>query len=432
MTLKSLLFASAAALVGATAAQAADAVTLVEAEPADYVRVCDVYGKGFFYIPGTETCLKMGGYIRMRVQGADQEYNDDIDLDRRNAAGTPVGEDYTVGTRTRARLEFDAREETELGTLRSKARLEATNTFGADTAFNLDEGFIQLGGLTVGYLDTLWTNNENGVEDGLLLDEFEFSAGDLNANRISYTLAAKGFTGTVSLEDDGTGDFLPDVVGKLSYKGDWGGAYLLGVYDEDSVEETNSRRGFTPAGIRSVFALATDEYPGAAFDQGKDGAFAVKGGLLLNDLVAKKSVLKVEGHYAFDPTIYARVDDIGRFSTRGTNDFNQPSLTSLNGGRMNFSSRWQAGAAYRQDIGKLFLIANGMVGETFDLSATSLGVNYGNVGAIDYWGAGGDIGYKLTSNFTVKAEVSYVDLDMPARIDDFDQTRGFLEFRRDF
>jgi hypothetical protein len=32
--------------------------------PVEYVRVCDVYGSGFFYIPGTDTCLKLTGYVR--------------------------------------------------------------------------------------------------------------------------------------------------------------------------------------------------------------------------------------------------------------------------------------------------------------------------------------------------------------------------------
>jgi len=35
----------------------------VMAEPVDYVRVCDAYGSGFFYIPGTETCLRISGYV---------------------------------------------------------------------------------------------------------------------------------------------------------------------------------------------------------------------------------------------------------------------------------------------------------------------------------------------------------------------------------
>jgi hypothetical protein len=33
--------------------------------PVEYVRVCDVYGAGFFYIPGTDTCLKIGGSVRV-------------------------------------------------------------------------------------------------------------------------------------------------------------------------------------------------------------------------------------------------------------------------------------------------------------------------------------------------------------------------------
>ncbi|MCR5858978.1 porin [Mesorhizobium sp. J428] len=42
---------------------AADAVLAPEPEPVEYVRVCDAYGAGFFYIPGTETCLQISGYV---------------------------------------------------------------------------------------------------------------------------------------------------------------------------------------------------------------------------------------------------------------------------------------------------------------------------------------------------------------------------------
>jgi hypothetical protein len=417
MYIKSILLGSAAALVAVSGARAADAVVMVEPEPAEYVRVCDAYGTGFFYIPGTETCLKFGGYLRMRLQANDQEYNNDAD-------GV---DDYTFGTRVRARLEFDAREDTDLGTLRSKVRLEANNTFGSDAGYNLDEGFIQLGGLTIGYLDSLWTNNEGGVEDGLLVDESEFSAGDINTNRVSYTYEKSGFSASFSLEDDATGDFVPDVLGKLAYKGDWGAAYVLGVYDEDAGATSNGRRGLNPLDVLSVYSLTED-----ADEEAADGAFVVKGGLLLKNLLTKDSQLKFEGHFATDPSQFAVVGDVGRYSTRGNNDFNQRTLTSINGGRMNFSSEWQVGAGYRQDFGKLFVIANGIYGETFDLNATSPGFDYGNVGAIDYYGLATDIGYKLTKNFTVKGELSYVDLDLPTAIDDYDQTRGFLEFRRDF
>ncbi|MBV9752493.1 MAG: porin, partial [Hyphomicrobiales bacterium] len=57
---KSLLLGSAAGFIAVTGAQAADLPTR-KAAPVDYVRICSVYGPGFFYIPGTDTCLKIGG-----------------------------------------------------------------------------------------------------------------------------------------------------------------------------------------------------------------------------------------------------------------------------------------------------------------------------------------------------------------------------------
>ncbi|MBN9026219.1 MAG: porin, partial [Rhizobiales bacterium] len=61
MTFKSLILGSAAAMMVAGAANAAD---LTVAEPVDYVKVCDAFGKGFFYSPGTDTCIKVGGYVK--------------------------------------------------------------------------------------------------------------------------------------------------------------------------------------------------------------------------------------------------------------------------------------------------------------------------------------------------------------------------------
>ena len=60
--MKGLLLGAAAGLVTVASAQAADLP--VKAAPVEYVRVCSLYGAGFFYIPGTDTCLKIGGYLR--------------------------------------------------------------------------------------------------------------------------------------------------------------------------------------------------------------------------------------------------------------------------------------------------------------------------------------------------------------------------------
>jgi hypothetical protein len=60
---KSLLLGTAATLVASAGAYAAD-LPSKKAAPVNYVKVCDAYGAGFFYIPGTDTCIKVGGRVR--------------------------------------------------------------------------------------------------------------------------------------------------------------------------------------------------------------------------------------------------------------------------------------------------------------------------------------------------------------------------------
>ncbi|MBN8937876.1 MAG: porin, partial [Rhizobiales bacterium] len=50
---QSLLLGTAAGFIAIAGAQAADLPG--KAAPAEYVRICDTYGAGFFFIPGTDT-----------------------------------------------------------------------------------------------------------------------------------------------------------------------------------------------------------------------------------------------------------------------------------------------------------------------------------------------------------------------------------------
>src|SRR5215203_3302146 len=63
---KSLLLGSAAGVVAIAGAQAADLA--VKAKPVEYVKVCSLYGAGFWYVPGTNTCVKLGSYIRYQIE----------------------------------------------------------------------------------------------------------------------------------------------------------------------------------------------------------------------------------------------------------------------------------------------------------------------------------------------------------------------------
>ncbi len=65
--LNKTLLSSAAVILTVVGAQAAD-LPSKKAAPATYVKICDAYGAGFFYIPGTDTCVKLGGYVRAEYQ----------------------------------------------------------------------------------------------------------------------------------------------------------------------------------------------------------------------------------------------------------------------------------------------------------------------------------------------------------------------------
>lgn len=69
MKTKRILLGSVAVL-GVSGAYAADLPTK-KAVPIEYVRICTTYGAGFFYIPGTDTCLRLSGRARFEygVQG---------------------------------------------------------------------------------------------------------------------------------------------------------------------------------------------------------------------------------------------------------------------------------------------------------------------------------------------------------------------------
>ena len=192
---KSLLLGSAAGMMSVAAAQAADLPTR-KAAPVQYVRVCDAYGAGFFYIPGSDTCLRVGGYVlaQLGIQPDSARYRMTPAI---GAAITPLGGTLAgfgfagylptagqyvsntsrdiFGFNATGRIELDARTQSPFGTVRSFVRLDAN--FGAGSnygtgslitgiganAFNntagpsvarelvfLSKGFIQFAGITAG------------------------------------------------------------------------------------------------------------------------------------------------------------------------------------------------------------------------------------------------------------------------------------------
>ncbi|SMH43503.1 porin [Mesorhizobium australicum] len=240
MNIKSLLIGSAAALVAVTGARAADAVMAPEPEPVEYVRVCDAYGNGFFYIPGTETCLQISGYVWYQMGAGSYEAGDTPSYHY----GTGLQDGWRKSVR--ARLNIDARSETEWGTLRSYIRLQAdwsgTGAYSGlgtnDGPVGIDQAYITLGGFMVGYSESFWVDSKNGGASNYGSHSWSgMYYGYQERALIGYRFDSNGFFGAISLEDDNmTGDgFVPDVVAKLGYTGGWGTVWAKAAFDEDRV-----------------------------------------------------------------------------------------------------------------------------------------------------------------------------------------------------
>ncbi|PYX89865.1 MAG: porin [Acidobacteria bacterium] len=132
-TIKSLLLGSAAGLLAMGGAQAADLP--VKAKAVEYVRICSLYGAGFFYIPGTDTCIKLGGYLR-----ADLTVNGGVyDQPFWNGEGG-IRDRYAnfYNDRSRLALTIDTRTATEYGVVRTFSQADFQfSTFGSTSSIGV-------------------------------------------------------------------------------------------------------------------------------------------------------------------------------------------------------------------------------------------------------------------------------------------------------
>ena len=260
MNIKSLLLGSAAALIAVSGARAADAVVVAEPEPAEYVKICDVYGAGYFYIPGTETCLRIGGYVRYDIGGGDVGSFDGAKSfdhqsgkeqgtwfkNARFALKTWTGQETELGTLktyTETRINFGNRNNYGQSATTTTTSGPVTTLFGnpaGNKGISLNFAWIQLGGLRVGKDESAF-NTFIGYAGNVINDTL-VPYGDFDTNLISYTFdAGNGFSAVVSLEEGqgvvGTIDsYMPHVVGGLKWTQGWGGISGVVAYDSNYEE----------------------------------------------------------------------------------------------------------------------------------------------------------------------------------------------------
>ncbi len=234
MNIKSILLGAAAAAAAVTGAQAADLP--VAPEPVDYVRVCDAFGTGFFYIPGTETCLRVRGRVR-----AEYRFNDFGS--RPNNWTNRMAND--TSTRARGYVYLDARTNTEYGLVRAYTEIYVTADSGNGSGnIKLGKAYVQFGNFTVGRAGSFYdfyTGNTFGNLGQQWSDNGDAWVAAYTAgfgNGISATLSVEDGTfrqqGLVSSTgvDGYAGHRIPDIVANLRVDQGWGSAQLMGAIHE--------------------------------------------------------------------------------------------------------------------------------------------------------------------------------------------------------
>ena len=251
MNIKSLLLGSAAALVAVSGARAADAVVVAEPEPVEYVRVCDVYGTGFYYIPGTETCLKVGGYVRYDIGAGDLfgDVSDDSDDGERHLAqARPLPAPRRRPHRNRAR--HPARlcgDQLQLGDQQRCDHARSIDTDGdgivdagdfdghdASNSEGIEHAYVELGGFRIGVTDSYFvtfTGYASGVvNDGLI------TYGPFTTHQIAYTFdAGNGFSVGAAVEEGSDGEAFGAIINDYAPHAVVGAAYKTGIFGISAV-----------------------------------------------------------------------------------------------------------------------------------------------------------------------------------------------------
>ncbi|MER9489420.1 porin, partial [Mesorhizobium sp. M0563] len=296
-----------------------DAVVVAEPEPAEYVKICDVYGAGYFYIPGTEICMRIGGYVRYDISAGDAgaftgaRYQD---LSEALEGRDDVNDGYFK--QARFTLRTYTGQETEMGTLKTYTETRfnwGTGYHGVDLDGNpatpdaqfssfgsrgvsLNFAWIQLGGLRVGKDETAF-NTFTGYAGNVINDTL-VPYGGFDTNVIQYYFdAGNGFSAVASLEtgegfilnDDNTAlhlghdsidSYVPYVVGGVKYTQGWGSISGVIAYDSAVEEWTGKARlDVTPMQNLTLFLMAgygSDDNIPRNFYKQWSGNWAVWGG----------------------------------------------------------------------------------------------------------------------------------------------------------
>ncbi|MEW6643559.1 MAG: porin [Pseudomonadota bacterium] len=386
-TIKSFVLGTAAGLVALGGAQAADLP--VKAKAVEYVKICSLYGAGFYYIPGTDTCIRIGGALRVDTSFNGNTF--DAPFWQGGVGGANSYNRNYFTTRERLNLFLDTRTATEYGVVRTYANIQFDFLQGRE---NISGGFvendflfIQFAGFTFGkavsQFDPQWALTKPWIASGV-------NAGSNNTTgipQLAYTASfGNGVSATISLEDAqpyrsagvvnatagflgpfgaaptsyGTtsntflgnaqgGDHVPDIVANVRLDQAWGSLHFgAAAHEVHGTYYTSANGGNSDSG-----------HPSSTWGYAFTGAFELK-----NLPTGAGDSLKVEASYAKGAAKYVfggTWDGVGagRFAKIGTGAGTAGSMAfgyvldgvytgtnSVNGSSIDLSSAWEVSAFY--------------------------------------------------------------------------------------
>jgi hypothetical protein len=375
MRLKALLLGSATAIAVAGGAQAAD---LSVAEPVDYVKVCDAFGTGYWYLPGTDTCIKISGWVDFRINGGDNTYG--------------LWEDH-YDFNSRAWLSFSFKSMTDWGPLEGFISVWESTGAGGYGNIYMDDTYVSIGPLTVGSLQTgfsQWNTGDAGIADLFYGDANEsgWYKGDNHTDLVRLNWAVNGFGILVELDE-------PDYAFDGEYRDYYGSSM------PDIIAAITASTGMFDGKVSFVYSDFT-------------GGWAVSAGVVIKlDSLAPGDKLLLQAAYGDSAPIYVLGFGGSPYAPKG--NLAQSLLTG---------TTWSAGGAFQH-----FFAPN------FYASAAVFYGNWDFFGSNSQWQAGFNVGYSPAPNLWIVPGVYWMsDVDHNANVPPVDKSywQAGVRIRRNF
>ena len=403
MRLNTFLLSSAALMASATVGLAAD-LPSKKAAPVDYVRVCTIGSFTGFVVPGSDTCLKVGGWMRYTAKWTEPRWT------------TPGNGRAANGLvqQARASLKMDARTTTEYGLLRGFYDIRVDQGGSAV----IDKAYIQFAGLHAGKIQSLfdfYADDASYGDAGL--------GSDHSAIALGYTASfGGGFYGVISLEDPSPvrtgltyGDKLPyyggqrapDLVAAVGVEQSWGAAKLSGAVHQMYTPNVVGAAGTPFAGV----STANTEY-----------GYAIQGGVKINlPALGAGDALFLQAAYADGAVAYLGLPGTAFGSLGGGSYSSAYDFAYNKAGGLKRTTGYNVLAAFEHSWSPTFF-SNVFGGYTvYDPSKQFIGgdyIAYNPAGAsfvarkAEVIQVGANVAWKPVKNFQIAVEATYFDVKL--------------------